>query len=73
MLEDLKLDTVDLQPNYDDTRTEPTVLPGKFPNLLVNGQQGIAVGMATSPAAAQPAAKSATPWCAMIDHPEPSS
>jgi len=48
MLEDLNLETVDMQPNYDDTRTEPTVLPGKFPNLLVNGSQGIAVGMATS-------------------------
>jgi len=48
MLDDLNLDTVDKQPNYDDTRAEPTVLPGKFPNLLVNGSQGIAVGMATS-------------------------
>jgi DNA gyrase subunit A len=48
MLHDLNLDTVDRQPNYDDTRTEPTVLPAKFPNLLVNGSQGIAVGMATS-------------------------
>ncbi|MCD4823734.1 MAG: DNA gyrase subunit A [Phycisphaerae bacterium] len=48
MLHDLNLDTVDSQPNYDDTRTEPTVLPAKFPNLLVNGSQGIAVGMATS-------------------------
>jgi DNA gyrase subunit A len=48
MMEDLNLDTVDMQPNYDDTRTEPTVLPGKLPNLLVNGSQGIAVGMATS-------------------------
>ncbi|MDY6913613.1 MAG: DNA topoisomerase (ATP-hydrolyzing), partial [Planctomycetota bacterium] len=48
MLHDLNLETVDMQPNYDDTRTEPTVLPGKFPNLLVNGSQGIAVGMATS-------------------------
>jgi DNA gyrase subunit A len=48
MLEDINLDTVDMQPNYDDTRTEPSVLPGKFPNLLVNGSQGIAVGMATS-------------------------
>ncbi|MGC9453492.1 MAG: DNA gyrase subunit A [Phycisphaerae bacterium] len=48
MLRDLNLDTVDMQPNYDDTRTEPTVLPAKFPNLLVNGSQGIAVGMATS-------------------------
>jgi DNA gyrase subunit A len=48
MLEDLNLDTVDMQPNYDDTRTEPVVLPAKFPNLLANGSQGIAVGMATS-------------------------
>jgi len=48
MLEDLNLDTVDMQPNYDDRLTEPVVLPGKFPNLLVNGGQGIAVGMATS-------------------------
>ncbi len=48
ILEDLDLETVDMQPNYDDTRTEPVVLPSKFPNLLVNGSQGIAVGMATS-------------------------
>ena len=48
MLEDIQYDTVDMQANYDDTRTEPTVLPGKFPNLLVNGGSGIAVGMATS-------------------------
>jgi DNA gyrase subunit A len=48
MLEDLKLDTVDFQPNYDDRLMEPTVLPGKFPNLLINGGVGIAVGMATS-------------------------
>lgn len=48
MLADLKLDTVNLQPNYDDRLMEPTVLPGKFPNLLINGGMGIAVGMATS-------------------------
>jgi DNA gyrase subunit A len=48
MLEDLKLDTVDFVPNYDETRQEPTVLPAKFPNLLVNGASGIAVGMATN-------------------------
>ncbi|MFL2864769.1 MAG: DNA gyrase subunit A [Pirellulaceae bacterium] len=48
MLEDIKLDTVDFTPTYDETRTEPTVLPAKFPNLLVNGTSGIAVGMATS-------------------------
>lgn len=48
MLEDLKLDTVDFIPTYDERRTEPVVLPSRFPNLLVNGAQGIAVGMATS-------------------------
>jgi len=48
MLADIKLDTVDFQPNYDDRLQEPTVLPGRFPNLLVNGGMGIAVGMATS-------------------------
>jgi DNA gyrase subunit A len=48
MLEDIKHDTVDFIPNYDETRTEPTVLPSKFPNLLVNGSTGIAVGMATN-------------------------
>jgi len=48
MMEDLQLDTVDFQPNYDESLTEPTVLPGRFPNLLVNGTTGIAVGMATS-------------------------
>ena len=48
LLEDLERDTVDFQSNYDDTREEPTVLPGKFPNLLCNGSSGIAVGMATS-------------------------
>jgi len=48
MLDDIKLDTVDFVPNYDESRTEPTVLPSKFPNLLVNGSGGIAVGMATS-------------------------
>ncbi len=48
MLEDIKLDTVDFKPNYDETREEPTVLPAKFPNLLVNGSSGIAVGMSCS-------------------------
>jgi DNA gyrase subunit A len=47
MLADLEKDTVDLRPNYDETREEPTVLPGVLPNLLVNGCSGIAVGMAT--------------------------
>jgi len=48
MLDDIKYDTVDFVPNYDETRTEPTVLPSKFPNLLANGSTGIAVGMATN-------------------------
>ncbi|WP_419195120.1 DNA gyrase subunit A [Novipirellula herctigrandis] len=48
MLDDLKLDTVDYIPTYDEVRTEPTVLPSRFPNLLINGSGGIAVGMATS-------------------------
>ena len=47
LFEDFDRDTVDVQSNYDETRTEPTVLPGKFPNMMVNGSQGIAVGMAT--------------------------
>jgi DNA gyrase subunit A len=47
LLEDLDKDTVDFNPNYDDTEFEPTVLPARIPNLLVNGSDGIAVGMAT--------------------------
>lgn len=48
MLEDLDKDTVAFYPNFDDTLMQPTVLPAKFPNLLVNGSDGIAVGMATN-------------------------
>ncbi len=48
LMADLDQDTVDTVPNYDDTRSEPTVLPSRFPNLLCNGSSGIAVGMATS-------------------------
>jgi DNA gyrase subunit A len=48
MLADIDKDTVDWQPNYDGTRNEPTVLPGRFPNLICNGSAGIAVGMATN-------------------------
>lgn len=48
MLVDLEKETVDLRTNYDETRTEPTVLPARFPNLLVNGSEGIAVGMSTA-------------------------
>ncbi|RVU97101.1 DNA gyrase subunit A [Coriobacteriales bacterium OH1046] len=48
LLSDLNKETVDLQPNYDESLTEPAVLPARFPNLLVNGSSGIAVGMATN-------------------------
>jgi DNA gyrase subunit A len=48
VLGDIDKDTVDFQPNYDNSETEPSVLPAKFPNLLVNGAGGIAVGMATN-------------------------
>ena len=48
MLRDIDSDTVDFGPNYDESRREPTVLPSRFPNLLVNGSAGIAVGMATN-------------------------
>src|ERR1700735_3297402 len=48
LLEDIDKDTVNFQPNYDETEKEPVVLPAKFPNLLINGANGIAVGMATN-------------------------
>ena len=48
MLEDLEKETVDFVPNYDESLTEPSLLPAKFPSLLVNGSSGIAVGMATN-------------------------
>src|SRR3954467_4865524 len=48
MLRDLDADTVDFTPNYDESRNEPLILPARFPNLLVNGSSGIAVGMATN-------------------------
>jgi DNA gyrase subunit A len=48
MLRDIDADTVDFVPNYDESRKEPSVLPSRFPNLLVNGSSGIAVGMATN-------------------------
>jgi len=57
LLDDIDKDTVDFQANYDDRDREPTVLPAKFPNLLVNGAGGIAVGMATR--------RSTMPWCAL--------
>jgi len=48
MLREIDADTVDFKPNYDESRREPTVIPSRFPNLLVNGSSGIAVGMATN-------------------------
>ena len=48
LIDDIEKDTIDFRNNYDDTEKEPTVLPSQFPNLLVNGAGGIAVGMATS-------------------------
>src|SRR5688572_8111127 len=48
LLADIDKETVNFQPNYDDKETEPTVLPARFPNLLINGAAGIAVGMATN-------------------------
>jgi DNA gyrase subunit A len=48
MLEDIDKETVDFQPNFDDSLTEPTILPSRFPQLLINGASGIAVGMATN-------------------------
>ena len=48
MLADINKDTVDFQPNFDETEKEPVVLPSRYPNLLVNGTSGIAVGMATN-------------------------
>ena len=69
LLRDLNKDTVDWQPNYDESLQEPDVLPARFPNLLVNGSQGIAVGMATNiPPHNLGEAIDAT--CMMIDNPE---
>ena len=48
LLRDINKDTIDYQPNYDGEEKEPVVLPARFPNLLVNGSSGIAVGMATN-------------------------
>src|SRR5579884_2226309 len=48
LLEDIDKETVDFEPNYDDTELQPSVLPARIPNLLINGSSGIAVGMATN-------------------------
>ena len=66
---DMDKDTVDFVPNYDDTRTEPTVFPAAFPNLLVNGGTGIAVGMATN-MAPHNLGEVIDGVCAQIDNPE---
>ena len=69
LLRDLQKDTVDWQPNYDESLAEPQVLPARFPNLLVNGSTGIAVGMATNiPPHNLGEAIEAT--CYYIDHPD---
>ena len=54
LLRDIDADTVDFVPNYDETKRQPDVLPARFPNLLVNGSSGIAVGHGDEHSAAQP-------------------
>jgi DNA gyrase subunit A len=69
MMEDLDKDTVDFQPNYDGSQEEPCVLPSAFPNFLVNGGTGIAVGMATN-LAPHNLGEVVDAICAQIDNPE---
>ncbi len=69
LLEDIDKDTVDFRPNYDETCQEPEVLPARFPNLLVNGSGGIAVGMATNIPPHNPG-EVISACIAMIDNPE---
>ena len=69
MLTDIEKDTVDFAPNYDDRLKEPTVLPAKFPNLLVNGSTGIAVGMATN-IPPHNLGEVIDGMCYLIDHPD---
>lgn len=69
LMDDMDRDTVDFIPNYDETRTEPTVFPAAFPNLLVNGGTGIAVGMATN-MAPHNLGEVIDGICAQIDDPE---
>lgn len=69
MLQDIDKNTVDFCPNYDDSRKEPTVLPSHFPNLLVNGSTGIAVGMATN-IPPHNMGEVIDGMCALIDDPE---
>ena len=69
LLRDLQKDTVDWQPNYDESLAEPVALPSRFPNLLVNGSQGIAVGMATN-IAPHNLTEAIEATCAVIDNPD---
>ena len=69
LMTDMEKDTVDFVPNYDETRTEPTVFPAAFPNLLVNGGTGIAVGMATN-IPPHNLSEVIDGVCAQIDNPE---
>ena len=69
LLRDLDKETVDFQPNYDESLQEPTVLPARFPNLLVNGSNGIAVGMATN-IPPHNLGETIDATCLMIDNPE---
>ena len=69
LLRDLQKDTVDWQPNYDESLAEPQVLPARFPNLLVNGSSGIAVGMATN-IPPHNLAETVEATCAFIDNPD---
>ncbi|MEN9354072.1 MAG: hypothetical protein RL318_1397 [Fibrobacterota bacterium] len=69
MIQDLEKETVDWAPNYDDSLEEPTVLPSAFPNLIVNGTTGIAVGMATN-MAPHNLRETISACCAVIDNPE---
>src|SRR3954465_28987 len=69
LLRDIDADTVDFEPNYDDSRRQPSVLPSRFPNLLVNGSAGIAVGMATN-IPPHNLAEAIAGIVAMIDEPE---
>ena len=69
LLRDLDKETVDFQPNYDESLQEPTVLPARFPNLLVNGSNGIAVGMATN-IPPHNLGETIDATCLMIDNPD---
>ncbi len=71
LLADIDEDTVEFQPNYDETTSEPTVLPARLPNLLVNGANGIAVGMATSIPPHNPG-EVIDACCALLDDPDAS-